>query len=436
MDFLSDIVISPGEQQISLHRYLTILVLFLHLPFAGMLIGSALLSVLINLFHLQNPSENFSRFAREMLDHTLSRKMAALVLGVLPLLSLVLLNVQWFADITPPLLEYLTGAVALIILGFILLAVYRGGFDRSGIPVGRPASLPQILPGAAGVGLLFVGYFFLLSSLTLLDHPGKWAFIDGPLDLIVTWNSIWRFAQFIMLCFVLAGIGILFFFFRWPGKNVDANTNYGRLAKYFAAGTSLAAVAAIPLITFFRHVTSPVVAMSVAVYAVWIVVLLLLAIVCMYLLAILRSGNTRYGTHVFIVFLIALLGLITGDQLAMENATKEHTLQLKEKAEAVRAEREEARQIVMAKSFLGPEEGKNLYEAKCTACHEFDKKLVGPPHREVIPKYKGNIDGLAAFIKNPTKVNPDYPPMPNLGLSAREARAVAEYLMGEILGEE
>jgi cytochrome c len=371
-----------------------------------------------------------------MLDHTVSRKMPALVLGVLPLLSLVLLNVQWFAGITPPLLEYLTGAILVIILGILLLAVYRGGFDSGAFPTGRPGSLPHIMQGAAGIGLLFVGYFFMLSGLTLLNHPGKWAFIDGPLDFIFTWNSIWRFAQFIMLCFALAGIGILFFFFRWPGKNVDANTNYGRLAKFFAAGTALGAIAAIPLFGFFRHVTSPIVAMSVEVYAMWIFVLLLLAIVCMYLFAILRSGNTRYGTHVFIVFLIAVLGLIAGDQLATENATREHTLHLLEKAEEVRAEREEARQIVMAKSSLGPEEGKKLYEAKCTACHAFEERLVGPPHRAVLPKYKDDIDGLVTYLRNPVKVDPDYPPMPKLGLSPSEARAIAEYLFEEVILED
>jgi cytochrome c len=176
--------------------------------------------------------------------------------------------------------------------------------------------------------------------------------------------------------------------------------------------------------------------MSVEVYGLWIIVLVLLAIVSLYLFAILRTGNTRYGTHVFAVFLLAVLGLVAGDQLATENATREHTFHLLEKAEAVRSEREEARRIVMAKSSLSPEEGKKLYEAKCTACHKFDEKLVGPPHRAVLPKYKSDIDGLVAYLRNPTKVDPDYPPMPNLGLSPSEARAIAEYLFEEVILED
>jgi len=434
MDFITQIIISPGEQQIALHHYLMIMVLFLHLSYAGMLLGGALLSVSIRLFQLPRPSENFFRLAREMLDHT-AAPIPALVLGVLPLLPLVLLNVQWFASITPPLLEYLTGAVVLILLGYIALVAYRRGFDSEASRRGRPDSLREIMPGAAGIGLLFIGYFFLLGSLTLLHSPAKWPFINGPQDVIFTWNALWKFAQFLVLSIALAGIGVLFFFFRWPGKNVDANTNYGRLAKYFAAGAALGAILLIPPVTLFFQITSPIVAMSVRVYFLWIVVLVLLAVAAMYLLTILRSGNTRYGTHVFIIFIAAMLGLVSGDQMAMENATGEHTLQLEEKAEEMTAERESAREAAMQQAPLGPEEGKKLYEAKCTACHAFDRKVVGPPHREVIPKYEGNIDGLVAFLRNPTRVDPDYPPMPKLGLSEREARAVAEYLMDAILGE-
>jgi len=36
---------------------------------------------------------------------------------------------------------------------------------------------------------------------------------------------------------------------------------------------------------------------------------------------------------------------------------------------------------------------------------------------------------LEAFIRNPVKVNPDYPQMPNPGLKPNEARALAKYLL-------
>lgn len=76
--------------------------------------------------------------------------------------------------------------------------------------------------------------------------------------------------------------------------------------------------------------------------------------------------------------------------------------------------------------------GEELYSVRCASCHTFDKKLVGPPHDEVIPKYFGKENQLIAFIRNPVKVNPDYPPMPNPGLKPDEAKAVADYLLSKV----
>ena len=75
--------------------------------------------------------------------------------------------------------------------------------------------------------------------------------------------------------------------------------------------------------------------------------------------------------------------------------------------------------------------GKDIYDIHCASCHRFDKKLVGPAHFDVLPKYVGKEAQLVAFIRNPVKVNPEYPPMPNPGLKPQEADAVAKYMLEE-----
>jgi cytochrome c len=70
-----------------------------------------------------------------------------------------------------------------------------------------------------------------------------------------------------------------------------------------------------------------------------------------------------------------------------------------------------------------------IYQVKCASCHKWDQKLVGPPHLEVLPKYVGKEAQLEAFIRNPVKVDPAYPPMPNPGLKPNEAKAMAKYLL-------
>jgi hypothetical protein len=52
----------------------------------------------------------------------------------------------------------------------------------------------------------------------------------------------------------------------------------------------------------------------------------------------------------------------------------------------------------------------------------------------VVPKYAGDVEKLKGFIRNPAKVNPDYPSMPNLGLPEEEIDAVARFLIEEASG--
>ena len=84
---------------------------------------------------------------------------------------------------------------------------------------------------------------------------------------------------------------------------------------------------------------------------------------------------------------------------------------------------------------LDPKAGERIYAEKCSACHAFDHKVVGPAHKDVLPKYVGQLDKLQAFILAPQKVDPAFPAMPAQGLSRREARAVADYLLVRLATE-
>jgi cytochrome c551/c552 len=82
------------------------------------------------------------------------------------------------------------------------------------------------------------------------------------------------------------------------------------------------------------------------------------------------------------------------------------------------------------------EKGRVVFAKVCRACHLFDTRIVGPPMKEVLPKYGGDAERLKRFIREPVKVNPGYPPMPMLGLKEEEVEAVARYLLGSIGGKQ
>jgi mono/diheme cytochrome c family protein len=73
--------------------------------------------------------------------------------------------------------------------------------------------------------------------------------------------------------------------------------------------------------------------------------------------------------------------------------------------------------------------GKAVLDRVCSLCHRFDVRLVGPPFNETVPKYAKDPEALKAFIRNPVKKNPGYPPMPKPAVSETEIDAVAAYLI-------
>lgn len=119
------------------------------------------------------------------------------------------------------------------------------------------------------------------------------------------------------------------------------------------------------------------------------------------------------------------MALIMGDQSALEQSTKMNSMQMAADFDSM---------MVKTAAAVAPpagEEisGENIFNTKCSACHKWDVKLVGPPYKETLPKYEGKMDELISFITHPTKKNPDYPAMPEQGLKPKEVEAIAKYIM-------
>jgi cytochrome c len=82
-------------------------------------------------------------------------------------------------------------------------------------------------------------------------------------------------------------------------------------------------------------------------------------------------------------------------------------------------------------------EGKEVYEAMCTACHKPDKKFVGPPPAGIMDRR--NPTWVMNMILDPEKMTKEDPiakkllieyngaPMANQGLTQDQARAILEY---------
>ncbi len=93
---------------------------------------------------------------------------------------------------------------------------------------------------------------------------------------------------------------------------------------------------------------------------------------------------------------------------------------------------------------LGPinkemaEDGQNLFNSKCIACHQLDNRLVGPPLRNITKQYSPVF--IMNYLLNTTKMQQESPKiqelikeyngviMPNQNLTKKETRELLEYL--------
>lgn len=81
-------------------------------------------------------------------------------------------------------------------------------------------------------------------------------------------------------------------------------------------------------------------------------------------------------------------------------------------------------------------QGKEVFEAKCTACHKTDERYIGPALNDVLdrrtPTYVMNMilnpDGMVKEHPEAKKLLQEYiSPMTNQNLSREQSRAVVEY---------
>ena len=421
MQFSDQFTLLATPAHLSLVKILLIVMFLLHLPYIGMFIGGSFFSVIFNLSGKKNRNQLHSTFARDLIDTVAFNKSIGIILGALPLLVIALIYSQVLYAGNAVTLQYLIYSFLPIILGLIFVYIYK-------YTIRFKKDLFSLV-GALGVLLLLAGYFVFIASIARFHDPEKWDFIKNPLHVLIGWNAIGNYLAFLTSSFAITGIGIIFFFFSWGEKLINAASDYVEYVKKFGLISGLIFTLLTPLFVLFHLINLPDIAFSNVVIIVSIVLMIILAIVTNLLAKMLQGSQTKFGTHAFVFFMMAFLVMILNSSIARENALQEHTKFLALESEAMLAKIIPEREIEEGSGITDYAKGENVFKRVCSTCHRFDQKIVGPPYGTVLPKYEDDIQQLIAFISNPKKVNPDYPPMPNQGLKITEVEAVAGYLL-------
>ncbi len=424
MDFLNNLFLPPSATHLQLVKYMILLVYFIHIPFISLLFGGLFYSLYFRVLTVIEKKDFYLDVSRDFADILIFRKSAGIFLGVLPLIILTLIEGQVFYDAPIQIVSFMIYTTILAAVGISLAYFYQSTFRTSGA-----GFLLQLFSGGFALIFLIIAYYIFWAASALVLDPGRWFIITQVWELLFSWNAVARFLHFITASFAVTGAALLFFFFNWRESRQEADPEYASYMRKVGGGIALAFTLLQPIFIFWNLATIPSVALSAPVYALSILVLILMFFISMTLYLLLRDHRVKLGTNAFMLFIFTFLVMIVNDHVARESATQNQTQVLVTRAEEVQSKLKAEREAQMTSAEQPDVQlGEKIYNEQCSTCHQFDKRVVGPAYNSVLPQYSDKREELVKFVRNPYKINPDYPPMPNLGLTDHQAQSVIAYL--------
>jgi len=416
MEFLKDIALPQSAEHIQLLHYMLILVLFLFVPFVGAIFGGTVISVFYKTKEKINLDENSKKFSQDIIELVTVNKSVGFILGLAPLVTAIIIFSQLFQSSENSNLIYLGISFLLLVIAFNFVYDYRNSF--------RYIDNVDLNSGKMAIVFLFFALWFFSAGISVAVFNDNWQ-PNGILSALLSSIAIIRFLFLIVASFAITGGAILFGIFYLDDGKRNSNEEYGIFVRKKVAKISFTFTAILPLLFFVNLIIIPGSSLSGAVFVYIIIGLFLLFLAYHFMYVILVRFRIKFTAFLYFSLLCMVLSVIISDQLVINNSTKVSSAILAVKYDDILAE---------LKGEGGPVElnGEEIYEIRCASCHKFDIKLVGPPHNEVVPKYFGKEKELIAFIKNPTKIDPNYPPMPNPGLKPNEVKAVADYVLEQV----
>ncbi|MFZ0453865.1 MAG: c-type cytochrome [Ignavibacteriaceae bacterium] len=442
MDFFNSLVIPQSADHIKLLHYMLILILFLFIPFISIIFGGTILSLFYRRRGYKNNNGLCLRFSKDIAELSTVNKSLGIILGIVPMFTAILIFVQLLHAADTSVSSYLSWSFILSAIGIILIYAYRYSLSFNTIF----ESLKEYAPkneevydefrkfrkgsidvsnktGLFGIVLLFTGLWFFTAGVTFATYPNDWVnttFIGN----LFSWKVLVRFISFIIGSFGITG-GLLFFrFFFWEGGRKHIEDNYKEFVRKTALKVTFASMILLPVFLLLDVIMLPGIAVSFGVFNYSLAAILLIFLVLHLLYSMVKYSNTRFSGSIFFVILLIVLSSTVKDELAMSNATQIQSLRLADKFETYMNGLKG-----VSTTAVAVRTGEQIYQTVCSACHSFDKVVVGPAYNDVLPQFEGKKDALVAFIRNPVKVLPNFPPMPNPGLSLAEAKNIADYEM-------
>jgi len=398
-------------------------VLLVYLPFLGLVIGFAAASLVLNFFGRENRDARSLRLSGELIETAAFDSKVFFLAALFPFPFIAFLCQRFLPEPVPlPWLFWILPFGALL-PGCALLSFYRSSLRRT-------PDLPVLhfRAGAAGLLAILSSSFLLFVLLGALFNPEKLPLIRKNAVFILSWNSQAAFLLFLALSFGLTGAIVLLSPGRPRAGTEEPDPGYREYVRSVGSALAFGGALAVPVLVVLDLLSLPPTSLSLGVFAAAAAVLLLALAVVLILYPSPENRAGRSGARVSATYVLMFLALIAGNLAAVGNASLGRPASPRPPAAWMFSAEAKPREMPPT-AEPGMEKGKAVFEHACRACHLFETKIVGPPLSKVMPKYKEDVDRLKSYIRDPVRVNPDYPLMPSLGLKEGEIDAVARYVL-------
>ena len=442
MDFLDNLVLPQSAEHIELLHYMLILLLALFVPFISIIFGGTFASIHYGKKFRKTKTLYYKKFSKDVIEYVTVNNGVGVILGIVPLIAAILIFAQLLHTAEIQTVSFLAMSLLMIIVSLFMIYTYRYSMVLSNVfesvnsnsiadkdaeadyqKIKAKSSHLSLTYGKSGLVFLFIGIWFYVAAITSATTFTTWNF-PGFFTALAAPKVLLNLLIFIAFAFTLTNGAILFINLYWNESKKDEDPLYTKFVKDTASKAGLKASIPLPILIAINlfSFSGSTLSGSIFIYTVLSVMLIFLAYHLFYMIQF--KNDYRFGSFIFFILIFAWIAFIIKDQKAMTNATEKHSLVLSTEYDKILAE-------LKGEGTVAVLSGKEIYDVRCASCHKFDQKLVGPPHFQVLPKYVGKEAQLVAFIRNPIKVDPAYPPMPNPGLKPQEADAVAKYLLEE-----
>jgi cytochrome c len=416
MEWLQNITLPQSLEHIELLHYLLVISLFIFISFASVIFWGTGLSVYFKSNEKKHLDDKYGKIAKDIIKLVTINKSTGLILGIVPLITAILIFAQLFQSADTTNLDYLTASLILLSVAMFFMYNYRNSLND--------LKKLRLISGITGFIIMFFALWIFVAGITVAVFHGHWQ-PEGLVSDLFSSLVIIRFLFLVVASLAVTGGAVLFGLFYPIGNREKLDDDYAQFVKNRMLIVTFVATILLPIIMFANLFIVPDASLSGAIFAYIIIGLFLLFLAYHFLYMIFVKFSSKFTALLFFSLLLMLLTVIINDKIIISNTTKVQSAILAVEYDELLAE-------LKGEDVTVELNGEEIYKVRCESCHKFDIKLVGPPHNEVVPKYFGKEELLLAFIKNPSRIDETYPPMPNPGLKPDEAKAVADYVLEQV----